>query len=325
MMRGKHSENDLCAELPIVVITGPTAVGKTGLSLWLARAVGAEVVNADAMQLYRGLDIGTAKPTPVERGCVPHHLFELWGVRRAASVAEYQRAARKVVADIQSRGRVPLVVGGSALYLRALCDQLDIPPQDPAIRARLQARAHESGAAALHAELERRDPQAAAAIDPRNVRRVVRALEVVELTGSFTARLPRPVSWRPTVWLGLDADRAVLDDRIRRRAEGMWSDGLLAETEGLLEQGLATGPTAKMAVGYRQALAVLAGQSTPEEGLSDTVRATSRLARRQQRAFRSDDRIHWLAGEDQWDEALAILARAGITPAAGSTPSPGAH
>lgn len=321
-MRGKHTEKDLRSRLPLVVVTGPTAVGKTGLSLRLAHAVGAEVVNADAMQLYRGLDIGTAKPTPEERGSVPHHLFDLWDVRRAASVAQYQRTARRVVADVQSRNAVALVVGGSALYLRALCDQLDIPPQDPAVRARWEERARESGAAALHAELQRRDPEAAAAIDPRNLRRVVRALEVVELTGSFTARMPERVSWRPTVWLGLDRDRAELDDRIRRRAGQMWSGGLLAETEQLLADGLAEGPTARMAVGYRQALAVLAGESTPAEGLADTVRATARLARRQQRAFRTDGRIRWLAGQDPLDEALAILARAGISPAAGSTPSP---
>ena len=304
-MLGNDTKNDHDARERLIVVTGPTAAGKTDLSLELARAVDAEIINGDAMQSYQGLEIGTAKPTETERGGVPHHLFDLWRVDETASLAHYQRTARAVAQQVWAGGRQVIVVGGSPLYLRALCDELDIPPRDPALRAELTERAEREGGAALHRELAQLDPQAAAEIDPRNVRRVVRALEVVRLTGSFTARIPDPTSWRPTVWLGVDLPRDVLDERIKQRAERMWQAGLLRETADLSVSGLREGATAKKAVGYQQALAVLAGDATEEEWLADTVRATSRLARRQQRTLRRDRRIHWLDGTLAPDQLLA--------------------
>lgn len=311
-MLGNDTKNDHDLSDHLIVVTGPTAAGKTGLSLALAEKVNAEIINGDAMQSYVDLDIGTAKPTVAERGDIPHHLFDLWQVDESASLAQYQRAARAAAQQIWRRDRAVIVVGGSPLYLRALCDELEIPPRDPVIRAELAERAEREGGEALHRELAQLDPQAAADIDPRNVRRVVRALEVVRLTGSFTARLPEPTPWRPTVWLGVDLPRDDLDRRISQRAERMWQAGLLAETEQLLTRGLTQGDTARKAVGYEQALAVLAGDMTQEEGLADTVRATSRLARRQQRMLRRDQRIQWLDGLLPADvllaEALSLIA-----------------
>jgi tRNA dimethylallyltransferase len=312
--RAKTPGDDLHTGVRLVVVTGATAAGKTRLSLSLAREFGAEIVNGDAMQAYRGLDIGTAKPSADQRGEVPHHLFDLWRVSEAASVAVYQTAARSAMMRIWARRRPVVVVGGSPLYLRAACDELQIPPSDPRLREQLQQRADREGSSVLHRELSESAPDAAAAIDPRNVRRVVRALEVVRLTGSFTARMPAPVPWRPAVWLGVGAERAVLDERIAERAEAMWTGGLLAEVEGLLREGLAEGPTARRAVGYTEAIEVLAGRMSEAEGLEATIRTTRRLARRQQRAFRADARIHPVDGPDDLDTALAVLARAGLRP-----------
>ncbi len=313
------------APTPVVVVTGPTASGKTELAISLAVRLGGEIVNGDAMQVYRGLDIGTATPSAAQRARVAHHLFDLWDITHAASAADYQREARAVIRDIWSRGRVPLLVGGSPLYLRTVCDRLEIPPRDPRLRRELDERARREGPAGLHDELRALDPAAAEAIDPRNVRRVVRALEVVRLTGSFQARMPEPRPWRPTLWLGIDAARDVLDERIERRSRQMWSGGLLAETAELLDAGLAAAPTAAGAVGYRQAMSVLAGERTPAEGLADTIRATRRLARRQQRTLRGDPRIQWVTAPGEVEQALDILRGARLSAAGGSTPSPAEH
>ncbi len=281
----------------MIAVVGPTAAGKSDLALILAQRFDGEVVNADAFQFYRGMDIGTAKPTPTERARVPHHCIDILDLDQAASVADFQATARAAVDAIVGRGRLPVIVGGSALYVRALCDRLDIPPRDPQVRARLTAEAEQMGSAAMFERLRLLDPAAAEHIDPRNHRRVIRALEVVELTGSFTSRLPDPQSWRPTLWLSPAWSRPDLDRRIQARTEQMWRDGLLAEVRGLMSRGLAVAPTARMAVGYPQAMAVVAGTATPDTAIRDTVAATRKLARRQERIFRSDPRIRSVPGD----------------------------
>ena len=213
---------------PVVAVVGPTATGKTALAVALAHRLGGEVVNADSMQLYRGMDIGTAKPTPAERNGVPHHLLDLWHVRVPASVAEYRLRARAEVDRLRTAGVLPLLVGGSGLYVRAVLDELEFPGTDPAVRARLTEELTAAGPAALHARLTALDPAAAAAILPSNGRRVVRALEVIELTGQpFTARLPEPAAHYPAVTVGLDRAPDELDQRVARRVDAMWAAGFV--------------------------------------------------------------------------------------------------
>lgn len=303
--------------LPPIVLLGPTASGKTALAIELAGRLGpevinAEVINADSVQLYRGMDIGSAKAAPAERRGVPHHLIDVLDVTQEASVAAFQTAARAAIAEIGGRGRVPLLVGGSSLYVRAVIDRLEFPGTDPAVRSRWETELRRLGPQALHAELGRRDPRAAAAILPSNGRRLVRALEVVELTGSFTAELPPFEAVFPgTVLLGLDVPREVLDRRIEERVDRMWADGLVEEVRALAEAGLASGPTAARALGYSQVLAMLAGDLSEEQARDETVRGTRRFARRQDRMFRKDPRIHWLAFDDPRlvDRALAVATR----------------
>lgn len=275
----------------VIAVVGPTAAGKSDLALHLAEVLGGEIVNADAFQFYRGMDIGTAKATAAQRARVTHHCLDFLDISETASVAAFQSLARDAMTATLAAGRVPIVVGGSALYLRAALDELQIPPRDEAVRARLTTEARERGGAALHDELRRRDPEAASHIDPRNVRRVVRALEVVELTGSFTARLPDPRPWRPTLWLMPKRSRPEVDDRISARTRSMWSGGFLDEVARLVGQGLPDAPTAAKAVGYGEAMAVLAGEFTKEQGMAATDSATRRLARRQDRTFRADKRV----------------------------------
>ena len=280
----------------MIAVVGPTASGKSEWAMALARSLGGDLVNADAFQLYRGMDIGTAKPSLAERSEVPHHCIDLLDIAQPATVAWFQRVARTAAVDIAARGRIPIIVGGSPLYVRAVCDHLDIPPSDPSVRRRLQDRADAEGAAAMHRELADRDPDAAAAIDPRNIRRVIRALEVVELTGSFTARLPQPRPWRPTWWVAPQWERAELDVRIAERTRRMWRAGLRDEVLELSRRGLVDAPTASRAVGYPQALAELRGECGEDEAISATVAATRRLARRQERTFRADPRVRWFPG-----------------------------
>lgn len=294
----------------VVAVVGPTATGKSDLALALAEALGGEVVNADAMQLYRGMDIGTAKLSPAERRGVPHHQIDVLDVTQEASVAAYQRAARADLTAVAARGARGLLVGGSGLYVRAVLDHLDFPGTDPHLRADLTARAERLGAAALHAELARADPAAAAAIDPANARRVIRALEVVTLTGGpFTARLPEDATLLPAVQIGLRLDREALDQRIARRAAAMFQAGLVAETEALLAANGEFSRTASRAVGYAQALAVLAGDLTGEEALESTVLATRRLARRQEKWFRRDARVRWFDVEAHPDDLAREVLR----------------
>jgi len=302
---------------PVVAVVGPTATGKTALAVALAQRLGGEVVNADSMQLYRGMDIGTAKPGPAERGGVPHHLLDLWAVREPASVAEYRRAARAEIDRLRASGVVPLLVGGSGLYVRAVLDELEFPGTDPEVRARLEGELAEQGPAELHGRLARLDPEAAAAVLPSNGRRIVRALEVIELTGApFRASLPDPRPHYPAVGIGLDRDPAELDDRIAQRVDRMWADGFVAEVEGLVPQGLREGPTASRALGYAQVLAQLDGALTPAEARERTVSTTRRFVRRQRSWFRRDPALTWLdaARPDLVDAVSDVITARTIEP-----------
>jgi tRNA dimethylallyltransferase len=296
---------------PVVAVVGPTATGKTALAVALARRLGGEVVNADSMQLYRGMDIGTAKPDAAERGGVPHHLLDVWQVREPASVAAYRQLARAAVDRLRAAGTVPLLVGGSGLYVRAVLDELDFPGTDPALRARLDAELAAVGAAALHERLAAVDPAAAAAVLPSNGRRIVRALEVVELTGGpFRASLPEPRPHYPAVVVGLDRDPAELDERVEQRVAGMWARGFVDEVAALAADGLREGPTASRALGYAQVLAQLDGELTADEARERTVAATRRFVRRQRSWFRRDAATSWLdaARPDLVDAAAALVA-----------------
>jgi len=284
---------------PVVAVVGPTATGKTGLAVELAQRLGGEVVNADSMQLYRGMDIGTAKPTAAERGGVPHHLMDLWHVREPASVAEYRQRARAEVDRLRAAGVVPLLVGGSGLYVRAVLDELEFPGTDPDLRAQLSAELDETGPAALHARLAAVDPAAAAAILPSNGRRVVRALEVVQLTGRpFAASLPEPRPHYPAVVLGLDRDPAELDERVALRVDRMWADGFVDEVVALAADGLREGPTASRALGYAQVLRQLDGGLSADGAREETVRTTRRFVRRQRSWFRRDAAVSWMDAAD---------------------------
>ncbi|MEU5914457.1 tRNA (adenosine(37)-N6)-dimethylallyltransferase MiaA [Micromonospora sp. NPDC047527] len=297
----------------VVAVVGPTAAGKSALSIALAHALNGEVVNADSMQLYRGMDIGTAKLTPAERDGVPHHLLDIWEVTEPASVAEYQRLARAAVDDILSRGRVPLLVGGSGLYVRAVLERFEFPGTDAVLRERLERELAEAGPAPLYARLRAADPAAAESILPGNGRRIVRALEVIELTGApFTASLPVPTPYYPSVQLGVDLDTGLLDERIAVRVDRMWADGLVAETRELAGRGLAEGRTASRALGYQQVLRLLAGELTEAQAHDETVRATRRFVRRQRSWFRRDPRIQWLdsSAPDLIEAALRVVPAA---------------
>jgi tRNA dimethylallyltransferase len=279
---------------PVVAVVGPTATGKTALAVGLAHRLGGEVVNADSMQLYRGMDIGTAKPDLAERDGVHHHLLDLWHVREPASVAEYRSRARAEIDRLRAQGVVPLLVGGSGLYVRAVLDELDFPGTDPVVRARLEAELAEVGPAVLHARLTGLDPAAGEAVLPSNGRRIVRALEVIELTGGpFRAQLPEPEPHYPAVVVGLDRDPAELDARIAARVDRMWAAGFVAEVEALAADGLREGPTASRALGYAQVLGQLDGALTAEEARERTVSTTRRFVRRQRSWFRRDGATTW--------------------------------
>ena len=295
---------------PVVAVVGATAAGKTGLSLDLAEALGGEVVNTDAMQLYRGMDVGTAKLPPHERRGIPHHLLDTLEVTEPATVAEFQGQARAVITELRGRGVTPVLVGGSALYTRAVLDEFEFPGTDPAVRARLETELAEVGSAAMHARLAEVDPESAARILVENGRRVVRALEVVEITGRpFSATLPRLEYVDPrTVQVGVDIDRPTLDARIEQRVEEMFVAGFVAEVERLLARGLAQGRTASRAIGYPEVAAHLAGDLSLDEARERTVVATRRFARRQDAWFRKDPRIHWVRFDDPDRVAGALSA-----------------
>ncbi|TYL51309.1 tRNA (adenosine(37)-N6)-dimethylallyltransferase MiaA [Nocardioides sp. BGMRC 2183] len=303
---------------PIVAIVGPTASGKTALSLDLAERLGGEIVNTDAMQIYRGMDIGTAKLPVVERRGIPHHLLDLLDVREPATVAEFQGWARTAIHEVRGRGGVPVLVGGSALYTRAILDRFEFPGTDAAVRARWERELEQVGSAALHARLAEQDPEAAGRIEVGNGRRVVRALEVIEITGRrFSASLPVLEYVDPTtVQIGVAIDRDVLGERIRLRVRQMFDTGFVAEVERLLDEGLAEGRTAAAAIGYRQVREHLAGEITLEEAAERTVIATRRFARRQLSWWRDDPRIHWVEYDDprRVDRALDQVRTIGQAP-----------
>ncbi len=290
---------------------GATASGKTGLSLDLAERLGGEIVNTDAMQLYVGMDIGTAKLPVAERRGIPHHLLDVLSVTETATVAKFQTLARTVIAQIRDRGRTPVLVGGSALYTRAVLDHFEFPGTDVEVRGRWEAELERVGAVALHGVLAERDPEAAAGIIPENGRRVVRALEVIELTGrEYSASLPRLEYLDPrSVQIGVDIDRPELDARIEARVDAMLAGGFIEEVRRLLEVGLAEGLTARRAIGYRELAAVIRGESSAEAAREAIQAATRRFARRQDGWFRKDPRVVWVRHDDpdRVEKALAVV------------------
>jgi tRNA dimethylallyltransferase len=306
---------------PIVAVVGATASGKTSLSLDLAERLDGEIVNTDAMQVYRGMDIGTAKLPVAERRGIPHHLLDTRDVREPATVAEFQGWARRVVADLRSGGRTPVLVGGSALYTRAIVDRFEFPATDDAVRSRLEAELAELGPATMYDRLRSLDPDAASRMLVENGRRTVRALEVIELTGRpYSASLPTLEYADPhTVQIGVDIDRPTLDERIAQRVDLMFEAGFVAEVERLLGEGLAEGRTASVAIGYREVMAHLRGEITLDEARERTVFATRRFARRQDGWFRKDPRIVWL----RYDEPALVdvaLSKIGRVLGSGSAP-----
>jgi tRNA dimethylallyltransferase len=294
----------------LIAVVGATTAGKSDLAVELALELDGEVVNADSMQLYKGMDIGTAKLTQAERRDVPHHLLDVWDVSQAASVAEYQDLAAAVLAAIEKRGKVPVLVGGSGLYIRAALGELDFPGTDEAIRGRLEAELARQGPGPLYERLRIQDPVAAANILPSNGRRIVRALEVIELSGRpFSATMPGYDGGRPAIQLGVQVDRAELDRRIEARVDRMWAAGFEAEVRHLAAHGLRDGKTASRALGYQQMLRHLDGELTLGEARDETARATRRFARRQESWFRRDPRVRWLGpGEGLRARAMSEIA-----------------
>ena len=280
-----------------IIICGATATGKSDLAVALAKEIDAEIVNADSMQVYEGMDIGTAKLSLTERGGIPHQLLDALTVRQDSTVAWYQEAARTVIDQIHQRGKDAIIVGGTGLYIKAIVDDLNFPDTDPVIRSRLELEAIEHGAAVLFARLEKLDPAAALAIDRANTRRIVRALEVIEITGQpFTANLPREESSRypDAIHFGLSQDRESLDIRVSNRVDTMWEAGLIAEVESLVLTGLREGVTAQKALGYAQVLAMMDGLLTSDQAREETKRVTRQYIRRQDTWFSRDGRLHWL-------------------------------
>jgi tRNA dimethylallyltransferase len=296
-----------------IAIVGPTGTGKSQLALAVAERLGGEIVNADAMQLYRGMDIGTAKLSVAERRGIPHHQLDILDVTETASVARYQRAAAADVDAIAARAAVPVIVGGSMMYVQSLLDDWEFPATDPAVRAKWEQRLAEVGVVDLHGELARRDPVAAASILPTDGRRVVRALEVVELTGKpFAASAPTIGAPRwDTAIVGLDWNTSILDTRLAKRTEKMFADGLVDEVRTLLGRGLRDGVTASRALGYAQVIAALDASGDPEAiavAREQTYVGTRRYVRRQRSWFRRDHRIHWLDGAAEGNVEASLMA-----------------
>ncbi|NLH71025.1 MAG: tRNA (adenosine(37)-N6)-dimethylallyltransferase MiaA [Brooklawnia sp.] len=308
----------MAADLPLVVLVGPTASGKSTLAIELAvllgsRSLPAEIVNADSMLVYRGMDIGTAKPDAIELQRVRHHLVDIMDVTQTASVAQFQVMAREVIADLRSRGVIPILVGGSSLYIRAIVDNFHFPGTDPDVRSKWQSELERVGVADLHRVLVERNPKAAAEILPGNARRIVRALEVIELTGDYTARLPEPDYELANVHqFGLRLDRVEMDSRIAARVHQMWADGFVDEVRTLTSRGLREGLTASRALGYQQVLDFLAGKMSEDEARQATIDRTRRFARKQLGWFARDDRIHWLPASSP-DAAATIATTLGLT------------
>ena len=282
----------------VIVICGATATGKSDIAIEIAQEIGAEIINADSMQLYRGMDIGTAKLPEGERGGIPHHLLDVLDVSQDSTVAWYQEEARAAISEIHARGKDAVIVGGTGLYIKAILDDLNFPDTDPEVRAKLETEAEEFGAASLFVRLEELDPAAALAIDRANTRRIIRALEVIEITGQpFTANLPREDSSRypDALQFGLVMDREHLRERIDLRVDRMWDQGFVTEVDQLIAQGIREGSTAQRALGYAQIIAMRDGTMNEEAAKEDTKRASRQYARRQETWFSRDARIQWVA------------------------------
>lgn len=321
MVRVAHPEPAAEASPPadrlskrVIAIVGPTATGKSDLAIAVARALlavgrSAEIVNADSMQLYRGMDIGTAKLAEAQRAGVRHHLLDIWPVTHTASVAEYQQRARAVLDALLAVGTAPILVGGSGLYIRAALDRLEFPGTDAALRDELESRLEAEGSSRLHAELAALDPATAAAILPTNGRRIVRALEVIQLTGApFTAALPGFDAVYDVTLVGIDGPNEWLDERVDARVDTMFAAGLVDEVKALEAHGLREGRTAARALGYQQVLTHLDGLLTLDEARLETARATRRFVRRQRSWFRRDPRITWVAADRVEDVVPALVA-----------------
>lgn len=286
---------------PLIIICGPTATGKSDLAIEVAEKFDGEIINADSMQLYQGMDIGTAKLSEVERRGIPHHLLDILKVNQDASVAAYQELARNTIEDIQARNKVAIVVGGTGLYIKSIIDEMNFPETDPAIRIKLENEAESLGTAELYSRLRVVDPEAAAAIEPANVRRIIRALEVIEVTGKpYSANLPSDVSLRfpDAIHIGLAMERTTLAPRIEARVHRMFEQGLTGEVEKLMGEGLLEGTTAQRAIGYAQVISLIQGQIRVDEAIEETIVATRQYVRRQETWFKRDQRIQWI-GEGQ--------------------------
>lgn len=284
--------------MKLIVICGATATGKSDLAIALATHLGAEIINADSMQTYRGMDIGTAKLPVQERAGITHHMLDVLDVTQDSTVAWYQEQARAAITDIHSRGKDAVVVGGTGLYIKSILDELNFPDTDPVVRASLELELATIGINALFERLEKLDPAAAIAIDRANSRRVIRALEVIAITGKpFTANLPREASTRyPNAFqFGLVMDRENLIERIDARVDHMWELGFVAEVEQLIKDGITSGRTAQLALGYSQIIAMKNGLLSEDEAKEDTKRATRQYARRQETWFSRDERIRWIS------------------------------
>jgi tRNA dimethylallyltransferase len=282
---------------PLIIICGPTATGKSELALEVAQKYDGEIINADSMQLYQGMDIGTAKLTVEERREIPHHLLDILKVSQDASVAQYQEQARAAIEDIRSRGKVAIIVGGTGLYIKSIVDEMNFPETDPDLRKKLEDEAELLGAAELYSRLRLLDPEAAAAIEPANTRRIIRALEVIEVTGKpYSANLPSDTSLRfpDALHIGLSMERSSLAPRIEARVHRMFEQGLISEVESLLGEGLLEGATAQRAIGYAQVIALIRGEVTQNLAIEETVVATRQYVRRQETWFKRDQRIQWI-------------------------------
>lgn len=283
---------------PFVIICGPTATGKSDLALDLAEAIDGEIINADSMQLYKGMDIGTAKLTLEERRGIPHYLLDILTVDQDASVAQYQSLARSAVDEIRSRGKAAILVGGTGLYIKSVLDEMNFPETDPAIRKKLEEDSELLGTAALYQRLMELDPEAAGSIEPANTRRIIRALEVIEVTGEkYSANLPSDMSLKypDALHFGLSMERSSLAPRIEARVHRMFDQGLVAEVEKLMAEGLERGTTAQRAIGYAQTISLIKGEMTLESAVEETIVATRQYVRRQETWFKRDQRIEWIA------------------------------
>ena len=297
--------------MALIVICGATASGKSGLSIALAKEMSAEIINADSMQIYRGMDIGTAKLTVAERESIPHHLLDMLAVSEDANVASYQQLARTKIDELQNAGKNVIIVGGTGLYIKAIIDELNFPDRDIQVRDRIDKEATELGAVEMHKRLQLLDPTAAEKIPANNLRRVVRALEVIELTGApFTAQLPREDvdHYQGVKQFGLVMDRSTLDQRISKRVDQMWELGFVEEVQELMKLGITNGKTAQAALGYKQIINSISDGSSLELAQEETKRATRQYARRQETWFSRDPRIKWLAPENTQMRLEKILA-----------------